>query len=123
MYDAIAAWIMAVLPAGRYERKDGQWTETAADAIKRFAVIQIDNGSAINVTDRRKNVRIILLGPRNERGDAPQVLADIESLLQAALQYAAPCGAAHTRVMGEPSRPAYTTEDRAFTSLDLQVIF
>lgn len=123
MYESISQWIMAMLPEGRYEEAQGQWVEDVTDAADRYAVIQIDGGPAIDVETRRKDVRIILLGQRNTRGDAPVVLSDIESLLQAALQYAAPCGAAHTRVMSEPSRPGYTTEDRAFTMLDLQIIF
>lgn len=123
MYEEIFNWITALLPPGRYTLKDGQWTEDAADAALRFAVVQIDGGPAVNVDLRRKDVRVILLGQRNARQDTPMVLDDIESLLQAALAVAAPCGAAHTRVMSEPSRPGYTTEDRAFTMLDFQIIF
>jgi hypothetical protein len=123
VYDAISEWLMAVLPAGRYSEAQGQWVEDQSDRDTWYAVIQIDGGPAINVTDRRKNARLILLGPRNARQEAPAVLADIESVVQAALLYAAPCGAAHIRVMAEPSRPGYTTEDRAFTMLDLQITF
>lgn len=123
MYEQIIAWITTLLPPDRYTLQDGEWKDDATDRDKYYSVVQIDGGPAVNVDLRRKDVRIILLGRRNQRGDAPTVLTDIESFLQAALAVAAPCGAAHTRVMAEPSRPGYTTEDRAFTMLDLQIIF
>ena len=123
MYDAIVEWIEAMLPAGRYRTQQGEWVENTGDEAAWFAVIQIDGGPAIDVETRRKDVRILLLGPRNSRASAPVVLADLESLVQAALQYAAPCGAAHIRVMAEPSRPSYTTENRAWSMLDFQVSF
>lgn len=123
MYEAITEWVKAYLPPARYTEAQGQWVESAADANLRYAVIQIDGGPAIDVTTRRKGLRVILLGQRNKRQDAPVLLDDIESLLQAALNYPGPCGAAHIRVMSEPSKPGYTTEDRAFTMLDFQISF
>lgn len=123
MYDAIIEWLVSVLPAGRYKLQQGEWVEQVSDYDQPFVVVQIDGGPPVDVTTRRKDARIILLGPRNVRPYAATVLADLESLVQAALQYAAPCGAAHIRVMAEPSRPSYTTENRAWSMLDFQIIF
>ena len=113
-------WVMAALPAG-YTSKFA-WVEASADAAKRYCVVQQAGGSGPVVETRYPRFRVILLGRRNERADAEQILADIEGLVQAAMGDSAPCGAASIRAVTEPVGPGFTTENRAWAQVDFQSI-
>ncbi|MCO7643268.1 hypothetical protein NJI34_41630 [Pseudomonas sp. S 311-6] len=121
MYDEFTDWVKAALPA--YTYRHGQWEETDYMAATSLCSIHALGGPSPDVDDRRPRFRVILLGPRNNRGAAQQTKNDIYALAQAALDGIAPCGAAAIRAMGEPSGPGYTTENRAWWSLDFQITY
>lgn len=121
MLNEFKAWVESALgPAYLYSM--GQWVETTATATARYAVIQAAGG-LIQVDTRYPRFRLILLGRRNERGDAPGLMAAAESLIVAGMGDSVPCGAASVRAVGEPVGPAYTTENRAWIQVDFEVIF
>ncbi len=120
MYDEFTDWVKAVLPA--YAYKHGQWEETPSMATASICSIHSLGGPLPDVEDRRPRFRVILLGPRNSRGAAQQVKDDAYALAQAAMDGIAPCGAAAIRA-NEPSGPGYTTENRAWWSLDFQITY
>lgn len=117
-------WAEAVLGSG-YVYSFGMWLETAEAATQTFCVIQGAGGPDPVVDDRRPRVRVILLGRRNERGDAKKLSIDAGALMQAATHEArtVPCGAANVRAIGEPVGPGFTTENRAWFQVDFEVLF
>lgn len=72
---------------------------------------------------RRLRFKVILLGPKGVRKHVVDVGNSIETLAQVALGDSVPCGAASVRAIGEPIGPGYTTENRAWYSLDLEVLY
>lgn len=123
MLEHLKQWLEAILPPGRYQFSLGQWVESKGTETAFFCAIQADGGAAPDVDDRRPRYRIFLLGPRNGRQHAPSIMGDMETLMLATLGDTLPCGAASVRAVGEPAGPGYTTENRAWASLSLQITF
>lgn len=122
MYDAFVAWLKGILGAG-YQYRHGQWVDAEHLSSQSICLIQASGGAAIDVDDRRPSFRVLLLGPQGERGAAQEIKADIYALAQATIEAEPPCGAALVRAMTEPTGPGYTTEDRAYWLLSLQITF
>lgn len=122
MYEFFVDWLTSVLGEA-YEVSSGQWVDGQDLAETWIAAVVQNGGPPVSVDDRRQRYRVILLGPRNGRQHVSTINQSIESLVQAAMGDAVPCGAASVRAIGEPVGPGYTTENRAWYSLDLQVLF
>jgi len=122
VYEAFVDWLTAVL-GETYEVSTGQWVDGPSLADTWIAAVVQNGGPPVSVDDRRQRYRVILLGPRNGRQHVSTINQNIESLVQAAMGDAVPCGAASVRAIGEPVGPGYTTENRAWYSLDLEVLF
>lgn len=123
MYNEFAAWVQAVLGA-QYQTSRGQWVDGPASADIWIASIHAMGGAAVSVDDRRPRYRVILLGPRNGRQHADDIGRAADSLVVATIDGGLiPCGAAHLRAMTEPSGPGYTTENRAWFSVDFQLTY
>ena len=122
MYEAFVDWLTAAL-GETYEISTGQWVDGPELSDAWIAAVVQNGGPAADVEDRRQRYRVILLGPRNGRQHVSTLNQNIESLVLAAMGDAVPCGAASVRAIGEPVGPGYTTENRAWYSLDLQVLF
>ena len=122
MFDEFAAWVSAVLGA-QYQPSRGQWVDSSALAGVWIASIHALGGPAVDVDDRRQRFRVILLGPRNGRQHSAAVGQHADSLVRATIDGAVPCGAAHIRAITEPAGPGYTTENRAWYSLDFQLTY
>ena len=88
-----------------------------------LCVVQGRGGAPIDVDDRKPNYRVLLLGREKTRSDVATVRSAEGAIVQAILDESAPCGMAGIKAMGEPVGPAYTAEDRAWMSLDLQLIY
>lgn len=102
----------------------GQWVETSAIDGNRYCVIQAAGGAAPVVDTRYPRFRVVLLGRRNHREDAQQLMQDANALITTGIDGdELPCKAANVRAMGEPSGPGYTTENRAWVSVDFEAIF
>lgn len=122
MYDEFTDWLKTVLGDG-YQYRHGQWEETESLFAQSVCVIQAVGGAAIDVDDRRPRFRVFLLGPRNERGAAQSLKSDIYAVAQATIEMEPPCGAASIRAITEPTGAGYTTENRAYWLLDLQITY
>lgn len=101
----------------------GQWVETSAVDSNRYCVVQGAGGPGPVVDTRYPRFRVVLLGRRNAREDAQQVIADANALILAGMGDSLPCGAANVRAMGEVSGPGFTQENRAWCQVDFEVIF
>lgn len=122
MFDHFKDWVESVLGAA-FQYSAGMWVDNAVLNDLSICAIHQTPGPAPDVDDRRQRFRVILLGPRNKREAWPQVKTGIEALSQAALGDSAPCGAASVRAITEPMGPGYTNENRAWFSLDFEVLF
>lgn len=123
MFDAFVDWLKLTVSADRYSYSRGMWVDSPALETVWIAAVLANGGPGPDVEDRRARFRLLLLGPRNGRQYADDVQADMETLMQAALGDSKPCGAASVRAIGEPSGPGYTAENRAWVSIDFEVLF
>ncbi len=101
----------------------GQWVEASAVDGNSYCVVQASGGPAPVVDTRYPRFRVVLLGRRNRREDAQQLMNDANALIVAGMGDSLPCGAANVRAMGEPSGPGFTVENRAWVQVDFEVIF
>lgn len=122
MIDEIKAWVELELGT-RYAYSMGQWVEPRPTDTKRYCVVQAAGGAGPDVDVRRPRFRVLLLGRRGKREDSEVVMADADALIIAGMGDVLPCGAANIRATAEPAGPGYTTENRAWASLDFEVIF
>ena len=114
-------WVGTVITG--YAFAYGQWVEASAVDSNWYCVVQAAGGPAPVVDTRYPRFRVILLGRRNERDDAPQLFEAANALIEAGRGDSLPCGAANVRAMGETVGPGYTTENRAWVQVDFEVIF
>lgn len=122
MMDEFKEWVESILGA-TYAYSMGMWTDRTGIDGQYVCAIQQNGGPGPDVDDRRQRFRVIVLGPTNGRQHVEQVRAGIEALATAALGNSVPCGAARVRAIGEPTGPGYTGENRAWFSLDFEVLF
>lgn len=117
-------WLEAVLGPG-YQYSYGEWLEDAASATKLLINVQAMAGMSPMMDVRKPRYRVMILGRRNTRGDSQQVWNAAQYIMQAAIGdgKSNPCGAANVRAMGEPTGPGFTTENRAWVQVDLEVIY
>lgn len=120
MFNAFKEWVEAIL-GQNYQYSMGAWVD--GSNVEFICALYATGGSAIDVDDRRSRFRVLLVGPQQTRFAASQLSADMERIVQAALEMEPPCGAASIRVITEPSGPGYTTENRAWFSVDLQITY
>lgn len=114
------------VPAGtvigiQYSR--GQWIDNPALDDSYICSIRSAGGPSPDVDDRRPRFQVMLLGPRDGRQFASRISDCMEGLMQRSLTEPPPCGAASIRAINEPVGPGYTTENRAWYSLDFQLTF
>lgn len=123
MFDAFVAWVKGAAPEPGYVYSRGMWVETPALANIQIAAVHQMGGPSPDVDDRRIRYRVILMGARNDRAAVIAIENDIHALAVLAMGDALPCGASRVRAIGEPVGPGYTNENRAWYSLDLEVLF
>lgn len=112
-------WLDTLLTG--YTFQYGAWVESAQDAATRYCVVQAAGGPVAVVDVRRPRFRVILLGRRNRREDAQQVMTNAETIVAACQGDSLPCHAARVAAQ-EPSGPGFTTENRAWASIELELI-
>lgn len=123
MFEEMREWLASILGTG-YVIARGRWDEDGTNALTKFGVVVSLGGPNPDVEDRRQNYRLLLVGPRNDMAATDDLQADIYALARAILaRDTIPCGAADVQSTGEPTGPGYTTENRAWYSLDIQIIF
>ncbi|HBO3404126.1 TPA: hypothetical protein L4S50_002371 [Pseudomonas aeruginosa] len=123
-YDAFQDWLASILGDG-FQYSRGMWVDHPSLDSAFIAAIQQTGGPPTQVDVRHLRFKVILLGPKGmeSRKRVADVGRSIEAVAQAALGDSVPCGAASVRAIGEPIGPGYTTENRAWYSLDLEVLY
>lgn len=109
-------WLKAVLGT-QYKYWIGDWVETQTTSADFYCAVRQEGGARPSVDDRRARYAVVLLGRRESRGDAQQVLDAAQSLMQASISGVFPCSFANLRAMGESIGPSATTENRAWVKL------
>lgn len=121
MFNALKDWVQGEL-GSKYIYSAGPWIDTSGTAY--YCALYSMGGSAVDAGEiRRARYRVLLVGPREGRAKNGEIMADIESLIQRSMGDSLPCGAASVRALGEVTGPAYTTENRAWASVDFQITF
>lgn len=115
-------WLMEIL-GPTYTLQVGQLVEAGSDANKWFAVVRGSGGTSPVVDTRRKRFELIVVGRRGKQADAAALENACESIMQAIMQGVMPCGAAIISATSEPIGPGFTTENRAWYQLNVQVTF
>lgn len=115
----VKEWVESILGTG-YQYSAGVWVEAQTQAGERYCVIKSVGGPMPVVDDRYPRYSLILIGARNAMQEGHQLLLAGQSLMDAAMAGALPCGAAHIRI-SEPMGPGFTTENRAWVQVDLQL--
>lgn len=119
--DDLRDWFALMLPD--YTLALGQWVEPPNGDTSRYVVIQAAGGGAPVLDVRYPRFRVILLGRRQHPEDAPGIMTDAGALVTAGIEDSRPCNAALLRATGEPTGPGLTTENRAWASFTIEVIF
>lgn len=114
-------WVGTVVTG--YTFMYGQWVEQSAVDGNWYCVVQAAGGPAPIVDTRYPRFRVVLIGRRNQRQDAQQLIEAANDLVAAGMGDSLPCGAANVRAMSEPIGPGYTSENRAWVQVDFEVIF
>ncbi len=120
MFNDLKAWVEELLGTD-YQYSQGAWVET--ESLGFVCCIFGMGGAGVDMDIRRPRFKIMLLGPRGERNQASKLLADIESIIDMSINSDPPCGAASIRAITEPTGPGYTEENRAWVSVDFQIIY
>ena len=124
MLSDVKDWLETFLDS-KYNYSQGQWVEDDSTASSWFCAILGSGGPSPIVDTRYPGFRLILVGPRNTRSAATSLQTDAESIMAqvTAEDRQLPCGAANVQAIGEPVGPGYTTENRAFYTLDLRLTY
>lgn len=120
--DALFEWMGAIL-GGKWTIADGAIPANGKFDKSFVCVVQGRGGPSPDVDDRRPHYRLILMGPEKRRDEKASVRDACEAIMQSILDESAPCGVAGIKALGEPVGPAYTAEDRAWMSLELQMTY
>lgn len=120
MFNEFFDWLELVL-GGRYRQSAGQWIDAPDNHNAFIVAVYGAGGPATDVDIQRPIYRVLLLGPRNGRAHHDTVRADITSLVQLALSGIKPCGSANIQAISQPTGPGYTSEDRAWYSVEFQI--
>lgn len=123
--DEVLAWIMAVPEFAGYVPSRGMWVESASLDDKRILALYGEGGGNPGVIERYPRVRVLILGKRGERnvaGAVAELAAHAELLaLRTFTEYRAEC-VAQFRMLGDIVGPGYTTEDRPWLEINLELI-
>lgn len=119
MFESMGTWLTSILGED-YQISRGSWVETPS--AKFVCALIGDGGPAVSMDTRRPRFKVILVGPRSDRSAATRLLADAESLACVTIEGDPPEGSAAVQLIGEIIGPGYTKEDRAWCSIQLQLI-
>lgn len=123
MFNDFKAWVAGHF-GSKYQYSMGAWIDAPSNTNTWFCALYKMGGPAIDSGEvRRPRYRVLLVGPQSGRQHAAAIVADLESLIQLSMGDTKPCGAASVRALGEIVGPAYTTENRAWASVDFQITF
>lgn len=120
MYNYFKEWVESVIGTS-YLYSSGQWVESLMSAEDKYIVI-VSNGGQPNGDTRYLRYKVIFVGRRNNRQDVLPMMKDADKLVISCEGELRPCGSANVKPIGEINGPGFTTEDRAWCSVDFEVI-
>lgn len=121
---AVQNWLEAdpEWPTYAFDLARGLWRDTTTNRTRRIAQL-MQNGGRSPIADVSFNVvSLILLGPQKGMTDAPKLEIIAESFRQRLFEDFKVCEVAQIRLLGGIVGPGYTTEDRPWYELQLEVI-
>lgn len=119
--DALWQWLQEVPELAAMKQFRGAWRDQPDNAGQRLVSMVLSGGPQGTVETLYPRIRVLLMGPQGQRADA-KALGDIAWDLALRMQddYQA-CGVAQIRLIGGIIGPGYTTEDRAWYELNLEL--
>lgn len=122
--EQVQEWIAAVI-GPRYTPSRGSFLEIPETAgLFISGVTQAGGRSTPHILYR--NFRIVLIGRRSKRSDAAQVEIDADLLIKEITrpdrQHDIPCGAGGMRLVADAAGVQYTTTDRAYYNLTIELL-
>lgn len=119
--DALWQWLQEVPELAAMKQFRGVWRDQPDNAGDRLVSMVLNGGAQGTVETLYPRIRVLLMGPQGKRADA-KPLGDVAWNLALRMQndYQA-CGVAQIRLIGSIIGPGYTTEDRAWYELNLEL--
>lgn len=122
--DAVKAWLEAdpTWGAKGFQFALGKWTDSPTNAQSRIALLSQGGGRAPVPDVGFDGVSLVLLGPQKgqmQAGAIQQIAVDIRQRLFTDYKV---CGVTQIRLVGGIIGPGYTTENRPWIELSLEVI-
>lgn len=118
-----AAWFQSLPGSGDYTLARGQFVDSTGLAGQRVAIIQQQGGRRPVGRVQFPQIRLALMGRRDQRGDALPVEVFAESVVQAAIETGGldQC-IIHLTPLGSIMGPYYTAENRVVYGLNFELI-
>lgn len=121
-----AAWLKLQLLPADYSYSRGMWVDSTELASRRVVSYRADGGGAPREIHRTQRVRLIVLGPQKSRaiaGLVPAIEADCNAILDRIMGGDFKYGClTQIRATGDIMGPGYTTEDRCWYELSLELV-
>ena len=122
--EAVKAWLEAdpTWAAKSFQFALGKWTDSPNNAQSRIALLSQGGGRAPVPDVGFDGVSLVLLGPQKgqmQAGALQQIAVDIRQRLFTDYKV---CGVTQIRLVGGIIGPGYTTENRPWIELSLEVI-
>lgn len=114
-------WVKLTVTGNDWIFSRGAWNDTA-DTYTKFICAVKQNGGAVSGLLKTDNFEVWVIGRRGQRGDVIAVESMANALLLASKSGVIPCNSVDVRLISGPTGPAYTDENRAWYSLNFQVI-
>ncbi len=123
-YDDFVTWFNGTPGADGFVRARGRWRDTPDTLQKRFVVFEFQSGGKPDVDRISPVVSVLILGKQGESavaGAFPELEKFAYSLVQRSMSSAC-CGKiTGIRAISTPMGPGFTTEDRPWYSLSLEL--
>lgn len=118
-----AAWFQSLPGSGDYMLARGQFVDSTGVAGQRVAIIQQQGGRRPVDRVQFPQIRLTLMGRRDQRGDVLPVESFAESVVQAAIETGGleQC-IIHLTPLGSIMGPYYTAENRVVYGLNFELI-
>lgn len=123
-YDDFVAWFNETPGSAAYTRVRGAWVDSVNNYDRRFVVFNFQGGPKPDVDRVSPVVDVLLLGKRGERsvaGSLPDLEQFAYSLIRRSMSSTCSGKITGIRAIGLPVGPGFTTEDRPWYSLSLEL--
>lgn len=122
--DAVKEWLEAdpTWAARGFQFALGKWTDSPPNAQNRIALLSMSGGRTPMTDVGFDGVSLVLLGKQKGQTDAAALLQAAVDLRQRLFTDYKVCGVTQIKLLGGIIGPGYTTENRPWVELNLEVI-